>query len=115
MLFGHRGRQESRQMFWGDVTLKEDDEGEEFLEFHERLTKARSGRASSDSRSFTPKQWKDRENPDRCPVEGYIQAIRQSPASRYAEQPVLPGHKTQQATQSGSAEGHWVKTSRARC
>ena len=54
LLFGHRGRQESRQMCWGDVTLKKDDEGEEFLEFHERLTKARSGGASSDRSFFRP-------------------------------------------------------------
>ena len=80
MLFGHRGRQESRQMCWGDVTLKEDDEGEEFLEFHERLTKARSGGASSDSRSFTPKAWKNRENPDRCPVECYKRFASHRPA-----------------------------------
>ena len=42
VLFGHRVRQESRQMCCGDIALKQDDRGEEYLEFHERLTKARS-------------------------------------------------------------------------
>ena len=79
VLFGHRGRQESRQLCWGDILLKQDDRGEEYLEFHERLTKARSGGSAADSRSFTPKAWKNREDPARCPVECYRRFIEHRP------------------------------------
>ena len=81
VLFGHRGRQESRQMCWGDVTLKQDDKGGEYLEFQERLTKTRSGGAASDSRSFAPKAWKNEENPARCPVECYKRFAAHRPES----------------------------------
>ena len=35
--FGLRGSHESRQLKWGDVKLKVDSNGKEFLEFNERL------------------------------------------------------------------------------
>ena len=41
--FGFRGSHESRQLTWGDVELKEDENGVEYLEFSERLTKTRTG------------------------------------------------------------------------
>ena len=41
--FGFRGSDESRQLTWGDVELKEDVNGIEYLEFSERLTKTRTG------------------------------------------------------------------------
>ena len=41
--FGFRGSHESRQLTWGDVELKEDENGLEYLEFSERLTKTRTG------------------------------------------------------------------------
>ena len=43
LLFGHRGRDESRQLKWGDVQLKSDSTGQEYLEFNERGTKTRDG------------------------------------------------------------------------
>ena len=41
--FGFRGSHESRQLTWGDVELEEDENGLEYLEFSERLTKTRTG------------------------------------------------------------------------
>ena len=40
--FGFRGSHESRQLTWGDVEFKEDENGVEYLEFSERLTKTRT-------------------------------------------------------------------------
>ena len=54
LLFGHRRRNESRQMTWGDVALKRDETGREFLEFSERCTKTRDGDAAGGSRAFAP-------------------------------------------------------------
>ena len=52
--FGLRGSHESRQLKWGDVKLKVDSNGKEFLEFNERLTKTRKG-GGGGSRAFAPK------------------------------------------------------------
>ena len=41
--FGFRGSHESRQLTWGHVELKENENGVEYLEFSERLTKTRTG------------------------------------------------------------------------
>ena len=40
--FGFRGSHESRQLTWADVELEEDENGVEYLEFSERLTKTRT-------------------------------------------------------------------------
>lgn len=71
VLFGHRGRDESRQLKWGDVQLKTDSSGTEYLEFNERLTKTRDGASTSGSRAFSPKAFENKENKDRCPVAAY--------------------------------------------
>ena len=71
MLFGHRGRDESRQLKWGDVQLKTDTTGDEYLEFNERLTKTRDGGAVSGSRAFNPKAFANTGDPQRCPVQAY--------------------------------------------
>ena len=67
--FGFRGSHESRQLTWGDVELKEDENGVEYLEFSERLTKTRTG--GGDSRAFRPKMFAV--GGDRCPIELYKQ------------------------------------------
>ena len=41
--FGFRGNHESRQLCWGNVKLKSDEKGVEFLVFNERLTKPELG------------------------------------------------------------------------
>lgn len=54
--FGLRGRQEHTQMLWGDIELKSDTSGIEYLEFHERSTKTRQG-STRDVRAFNPKMY----------------------------------------------------------
>ena len=79
LLFGLRGRDESRKMRWGDIVLKLDENGDEFLEFVERDTKTRKGDQSAGSRAFAPKIFKNEENPDRCPVMFYKEYARRRP------------------------------------
>ena len=43
-------------MLWGDLELKTDDLGKEYIEFHERATKTRQG-ATRDVRPFPPKMF----------------------------------------------------------
>jgi len=54
--FGLRGRQEHVVMLWGDMELKSDDHGLQYLEFHERATKTRQG-STRDVRAFPPKMY----------------------------------------------------------
>ena len=77
--FGLRGRHEARQLEWGDVWLKKDSDGTEYLEMTERLTKTRDGQASSGSRAFSPKAFAA-ENKERCPVEHYKEYARRRPS-----------------------------------
>ncbi len=69
--FGLRGSDEHKQMRWGDVELKQDSSGLEFLEFTERVSKTRQGVDAKGVRSVSPKMWATPENKDRCPVELY--------------------------------------------
>ena len=55
VLFGHRGHDESRQLKWGNVHLKTDFSGANYLEFNGRLTKIRNGGAVSGNRLSAPK------------------------------------------------------------
>lgn len=55
MHFGLRGRHEHEQMLWGDIDLKTDSTGTEYLEFNERATKTRNG--TGDIRPFPPKMF----------------------------------------------------------
>ena len=41
--FGGRGRQEWVQLMWGDIELKVDSTGMQYLQFNERETKTRKG------------------------------------------------------------------------
>ena len=50
-LLGFRGSHEARQLQWGDLKLRED-ENTEFFKFTERETKTRTG--NSDPRPFAP-------------------------------------------------------------
>ena len=74
---GMRGRQESRQLKWGDFTRKTDDHGNDYLEFNERTTKTRQG--LGDSRSFNPKMWGNYRKPERCPLYLYSEYARHRP------------------------------------
>ena len=57
MHFGLRGRKEHRDMWWGDVKLKETADGKEYLEFNERQTKTRTGSDCRDIRAMPPKMF----------------------------------------------------------
>ena len=62
-----RGRQEHRQLKWGDITVGQDENGR-YLAFKERTTKTRQGE-SGDTREVVPKAYENTTNPDRCPVK----------------------------------------------
>ena len=71
VLFGLRGGDENRQLKWGDISLKRDADDNEYLEYNERITKTRTGASSKHNRSFNPKQYEAKENPENCPVQAY--------------------------------------------
>ena len=79
-LFGFRGSHESRQLRWGDVSLKNDENGDQFLEFNERETKTRDGN-STHHRSFQPKMFPNTSRPERCPIKAYELYASKRPAS----------------------------------
>ena len=54
--FGLRGVHEHVQMMWGDIELKLNAAGVEFLEFNERVSKTRQGSARI-VRAFAPKMF----------------------------------------------------------
>ena len=55
-LSGMRGATENHSMKWGDVKLKKDENELEFLEFHERDNKTRTGN-SIHQRPFNPRAY----------------------------------------------------------
>ena len=70
--FGLRGgKQEHRGLCWGDVTLKRDSDGREYLELRERQTKTRTGEDIRNVREVAPRAWENGENPEQCPVAAY--------------------------------------------
>lgn len=77
--FGLRGSTEHRDMCWGDVALKTDSNGHEYLEFTERQTKTRTGENPRDIRVVKPKLYANLENLDRCPVIIYKQYAQKRP------------------------------------
>ena len=79
LLFGHRERDESRQMAWGDVTLQKDETGKEYLQFSERCTKTRDGDTGGGSKAFAPKACEYPEEPSRCPVRTYKEFAKRRP------------------------------------
>ena len=89
---GLRGRQEARQLKWGDLVRREDHDGEIFIEFSERTTKTRQGDTNVE-RAFRPKMWENKENPQRCPIRllsifqdhlGPLQCSTMSPHSTWS-------------------------------
>ena len=58
--FGLRGGKEQRDLKWGDVFLKKDTEGKEYLEFNtERQTKTRTGENPMNRRSVKPRMYEN--------------------------------------------------------
>eukprot|EP00105_Crassostrea_gigas_P032800 XP_011455947.1 PREDICTED: uncharacterized protein LOC105348291 isoform X1 [Crassostrea gigas] len=77
MHFGMRSRAEHVSLRWNGVQQKVTSTGEEYLEYRERSTKTRTG-VTSESRSFAPKMFENRDNP-RCPVLAYKEFARRRP------------------------------------
>ena len=71
--FGMRPGKEQRDLWWGDLQLKTDSEGNRFIEFNiERQTKTRNGENPRNIREKKPKMYEDKSNADRCPVNTYL-------------------------------------------
>ena len=72
--FGMRGGStEHRAMCWGDVILNHDDERKvDFLEYHERATKTRTGDDVTNTRVCPPRMYATPDNPERCPIQLYM-------------------------------------------
>ena len=79
-LLGLRGNHESCQLRWGDMELKYLNDGTEFLEYNERLTKTRGGN-SAHLRPFSPKLFPNLQNTERCPIQLYKEYSRRRPAN----------------------------------
>ena len=70
--FGMRSDTAHRAMMWGDAELQFDhDLNSEYVEFHERATKTRTGININDMRPCAPRMYASPEFPERCPVEVY--------------------------------------------
>ncbi|XP_070562377.1 uncharacterized protein [Ptychodera flava] len=73
--FGMRGRNEHRQLKFGEIVTGRDTEGTEYLEFHERCTKTRDGTTTT-AREFAPKMFATPGNPKRDPVALYREYVK---------------------------------------
>ena len=72
--FGIRGgSEEHRQICWGDIQLKHDYASkQDYLEYHERRTKTRTGDDLENTRVCPPRMYAVPEDRDRCPVATYM-------------------------------------------
>ena len=75
--FGLRGRQEHRSMKVDDFALRKDDDGQEYVEFAEGLTKTRGDGLSKKSRDFSPKMFAT--GGERCPVSLFKEYLLRRP------------------------------------
>lgn len=105
--FGLRGCQEHRDMTWGDVTLKKDDSGQEYLEFCERQTKTRTGENPRDIRKVTPKLWSNTLQPERCPIKVYKIYAEKRPTGY--SQPDDPFYIASTTVHNPSSREPWFK------
>ena len=80
---GHRGRQECRQLRWGDITVGEDEHGR-YLAFKERTTKTRQG-VSNEARVAPPKAYQNDDDPKRCPIKLYELYTKCRPQSMFGD------------------------------
>ena len=69
--FGLRGGVEQRSLCWGDITLKAEVGGKEYLEYSERQTKTRTGANPRDQRQVKPRMYANPLVPERDPVHAY--------------------------------------------
>lgn len=105
--FGLRGCQEHRDMCWGDITLKSDENGHEYLEFTERQTKTRTGANPRDIRAVKPKLWANLRDPERCPLNIYKTYAQRRPTG-YSE-PDHPFYVASTTVPLPSPQETWFK------
>ena len=100
--FGTRTAEEHRNMCWGDLQLKVDGDGDEYLKFIERQTKTRTGENPKDVRNVKPKMWSNTDNLSRCPLEVYKQysLLRPSDYSKPEDPLYLATHTMQGSMKS---------------
>ena len=77
-LLGISGSHQHYQLNWGDIRIKAEENGDEFLEFNDRLTEDRSG-ATGDTKPFKSRLFRNKKFPDRCPVQLHRQFERRRP------------------------------------
>ncbi len=82
-LLGFRGADEHRQLAWGDLQLKVDMDGNEYLQWNERKTKTRNGQPAN-IRPYQPKIYCS-ENKERCPIECFKLYASHRPAEMKLE------------------------------
>lgn len=81
MFFGLRSGKESHKLRWGDIRLKSDENGCEYLEYNGRLSKTKPGeKTSAVQKVFRHKQFAQT-NSERCPVHIYKEFARHRPAN----------------------------------
>ena len=68
--FGVRGCKEQKELRWGDIVLKTDSDGKEYLECFERQTKTRTGEDPRNQRPIKPRMYANNDaiSVDRDPV-----------------------------------------------
>ena len=64
--FGLRGCKEQKERLWGDIVLKTDSDGKEYLEYFERQTKTRTGEDPRKQRPMRPRMYA---NNDAIPID----------------------------------------------
>ncbi|XP_071110495.1 uncharacterized protein [Haliotis cracherodii] len=70
--FGMRTGKETRNLQWGDIDIRNDDDGSEYLIFiSERQTKTRPGDNPKNIRQIKPRAYATPEDLERCPVNAY--------------------------------------------
>ena len=82
--FGRRGCKEQKELRWGDIVLKTDTDGKEYLEYFERQTKTRTGEDPRNQRPIKPRMYyanNDAVSVDRNPVHVYKMYKEKRPPS----------------------------------
>ena len=77
--FGKRANKENYDMRWGDVEVRENEDGRQYLINKERSTKTRQGDNISDIKNEI-KVFEDKEKPEYCPVQIFNKYENRRPA-----------------------------------
>jgi len=83
-LFGLRATDENRQLQWGDISVKCDENDDEYLEYNERKTKTRDGNTPH-TRAFKPKIFPNKTMPERCPLKLYKEYVKRRPSEMLSD------------------------------